>query len=76
SHLPIIVDPTHSTGQRELVVPMTKAAAACGADGVIVEVHPNPEEALSDGEQSLNPDEFDRLVEQLKPILEVEGRKL
>ena len=76
SHLPIIVDPTHSTGQRDLVTPMTKAAAACGADGVIVEVHPSPEEALSDGEQSLTPDEFDELVRQLKPILEVEGRKL
>ncbi|MFC1614926.1 3-deoxy-7-phosphoheptulonate synthase, partial [Gemmatimonadota bacterium] len=76
SHLPIIVDPTHATGQRELVIPMTKAAAACGADGVIVEVHPNPEEALSDGEQSLTPDEFDELIRQLKPILEVEGRTL
>ena len=76
SHLPIIVDPTHSTGRRDLVAPMTKAAAACGADGVIIEVHPNPEEALSDGEQSLTPDEFDELVRHLKPILEVEGRKL
>jgi len=76
SHLPIIVDPTHSTGRRSLVAPMAKAAAACGADGVIVEVHPNPEEALSDGEQSLTPDEFDALIGQLKPILEVEGRRL
>ena len=76
SHLPIIVDPSHGTGVPELVAPMSKAAAAAGADGVIVEVHSNPETALSDGEQSLDPDAFDRLVESLKPILKAEGRTL
>jgi len=76
SHLPIIVDPSHGTGKPELVTPMCKAAAAAGADGVIVEVHSKPEEALSDGEQSLTPDAFDELIKQLKPILQVEGRVL
>ncbi|HUU29691.1 MAG TPA: 3-deoxy-7-phosphoheptulonate synthase [archaeon] len=76
SHLPIIVDPSHSTGKPELVTPMSKAAAACGADGVIVEVHNNPEMALSDGEQSLTPDAFDEFIKALKPILKAEGRTL
>jgi len=76
SHLPIIVDPSHGTGVRALVAPMSKAAAACGADGVIVEVHQDPEAALSDGEQSLTPDQFDELVKALKPILRAEGKTL
>ena len=76
SHLPIIVDPSHSTGKPELVAPMSKAAAACGADGIIVEVHNDPEKALSDGEQSLTPDDFEKLIESLKPILKAEGRIL
>lgn len=76
SHLPIIVDPSHGTGVPELVVPMSKAALACGADGVIVEVHHDPETAFSDGEQSLNPDQFDELVKALKPIVKAEGRTL
>jgi 3-deoxy-7-phosphoheptulonate synthase len=76
SHLPIIVDPSHSTGKPELVAPMSKAAAACGADGIIVEVHNDPEKALSDGEQSLTPDDFEKLIESLKPILKAEGKIL
>jgi len=76
SHLPIIVDPSHGTGVPELVGPMTKAAAACGADGAIIEVHIDPERALSDGEQSLTPDAFDELIKSLKPILKAEGRTL
>lgn len=69
SHLPVIVDPSHATGRRELVTPMAKAAVAAGADGVIVEVHPKPEEALSDGPQSLRPEEFNGLMEELKALL-------
>ena len=76
SHLPIIVDPSHGTGVPELVGPMSKAALACGADGVIVEVHHDPETAFSDGEQSLTPDQFDELVKALKPIVKAEGRTL
>lgn len=76
SHLPVIADPSHGTGLKDLVLPMTKAAAACGADGAIVEVHPDPENALSDGEQSLTPDEFAELIKQLRPIVKAEGRKL
>ncbi|MCE5272437.1 3-deoxy-7-phosphoheptulonate synthase [bacterium] len=76
SHLPIIVDPSHGTGIPKLVAPMTKAAAACGADGAIIEVHAAPEQALSDGEQALTPDQFDELVKVLKPILDAEGKTL
>lgn len=65
SHLPIIVDPSHAGGRRELVAPLAKAALAAGADGIMVEVHPNPEEALSDGAQSLDFMEFSRLMEQM-----------
>ncbi len=60
SHLPVIVDPTHGTGVRSLIIPMAKAAVAAGADGIMVEVHPNPEEAYSDGPQALVPDQFDQ----------------
>lgn len=68
SHLPVVVDPSHGTGVRSLVSPMSKAAVAAGADGLIVEVHPNPEEAMSDGPQSLRPPEFMALMEELKPV--------
>ena len=68
SHLPIIADPSHGTGLREKVTPMARAAVAAGADGVIVEVHPNPDRALSDGSQSLFPDQFTRLMEALRLI--------
>ena len=69
SHLPIIVDPSHGTGKWKLVSPMVKASAACGADGVIIEVHPSPSEALSDGEQSLNFKNFELLMKDLQSYL-------
>lgn len=68
SHLPIIADPSHGTGLRDKVTPMARAAVAAGADGVIVEVHPNPDRALSDGAQSLYPDQFIKLVAELRLI--------
>lgn len=76
SHLPVFVDPSHGTGVRELIQPMAMAAIAAGADGLIVEVHPNPEEALSDGAQSLTLDEFSKLVAALKPVAEAVGRAI
>jgi 3-deoxy-7-phosphoheptulonate synthase len=74
SHLPIIVDPSHGTGQRDKVMPLARAAVAVGADGLIVEVHPQPDRALSDGYQSLYPDQFDALMEQITAIAAVLGR--
>lgn len=71
THLPVFVDPSHGTGKRHLVAPMAKAAIAAGADGLIVEVHINPAEALSDGPQSLEPSEFRRLMAQLRVLHEV-----
>ena len=76
SHLPVIVDPSHGTGIRELVGPMAKAAAACGADGLLVEVHWAPEEALSDGRQSLFPDQFATLMRELEPFVAAAGKTL
>jgi 3-deoxy-7-phosphoheptulonate synthase len=76
SHLPIVVDPSHGTGRREKVIPMARAAVAAGADGLIIEVHNNPEKALSDGPQSLYPDQFDRLMGELRIIAPVLGRTL
>jgi 3-deoxy-7-phosphoheptulonate synthase len=76
SHLPIIVDPSHATGRWGLVGSASKAAVAAGADGLIIEVHPNPEEAFSDGEQSLYPDNFNRLMSQLRGVAEAVGREL
>mgnify|MGYP000249036440 CR=1 FL=1 len=76
SHLPIVVDPSHGTGRREKVIPMARAAVAAGADGVIIEVHHNPEKAFSDGPQSLYPDQFDRLMGELRIIAPVLGRTL
>jgi 3-deoxy-7-phosphoheptulonate synthase len=75
SHLPIIVDPSHGTGRHDLIIPMSRAAIASGADGLIVEVHPHPEKAFSDGEQSLTPEDFRRLIAQVGPIAEALGRK-
>jgi len=69
SHLPVIVDPSHATGRRSLVLPVSRAAAAVGADGLMVEVHPAPEEALSDGKQSLSFGEFAHLFRQLAPYI-------
>jgi len=76
SHLPIIVDPSHGTGRRELVIPMSKAAIAAGADGIMVEVHPCPEKALVDGIQSLNFDQFKTLIDQIAPIVPLISREL
>ncbi|MEA2572080.1 MAG: 3-deoxy-7-phosphoheptulonate synthase [Acidobacteriota bacterium] len=76
SHLPILVDPSHGTGKRNKVVPMSRAAIAVGADGVLVEVHHKPEEALSDGPQALLPDTFDQLVREVDAIAHVLGRSL
>ncbi len=76
SHLPVIIDPSHGTGKWELVEPMAKAAVAAGADGLLIEVHPQPEEALSDGAQSLKPERFATLMEHLAPIAAAVGRTL
>lgn len=73
---PIIVDPSHGTGIPELIAPMSKAAIAAGADGIIVEVHPNPEEALSDGFQALTFDGFTTLIDQIQPFLSLMNKKL
>lgn len=76
THLPVIVDPSHGTGIRELVAPMAFAAAACGADGLIVEVHHDPTEALSDGAQSLFPEQFAALMKQLSAFVAAAGKEL
>lgn len=76
SHLPVIVDPSHGTGRRELVLPMARAAVAAGADGLIIEVHGTPNGALSDGRQSLEPAEFRRLVREVGPVAQAVGRTL
>ena len=76
SHLPVIVDPSHGTGSRSLVPPMSMAAIAAGADGVMVEVHPHPEEALCDGAQSLSPDDFKSFIQEIKPIIAATNRRL
>lgn len=76
SHLPIIVDPSHATGLRDKVAPMSRAAIAAGADGVTIEVHNSPEKALCDGAQSLYPEEFEKLYKELKLIAQVLGRSL
>ncbi|MEM4625575.1 MAG: 3-deoxy-7-phosphoheptulonate synthase [Candidatus Pacearchaeota archaeon] len=76
SHLPIIIDPSHGTGVREFVPSMSKAAIAAGADGLIIEVHDKPEEALSDGPQSIVPEEFKKLVNELRGIAKAVNRKL
>jgi len=76
SHLPILVDPSHGTGRRDKVAPLSRAAAAVGADGVMVEVHHDPDVALSDGPQSITPDMFAELVGELRQIAPVIGRRL
>jgi 3-deoxy-7-phosphoheptulonate synthase len=72
----VVVDPSHGVGKWDLVIPMARAAIAAGADGLLVEVHPNPEEALSDGEQSLKPDAFKQMMEEIKPIAKAVGRSV
>ena len=76
SHLPIIADPSHGTGLRDKVIPMARAAVAAGADGVIIEVHPEPDRALSDGAQSLYPDQFTQLVAELRAVASAIGRSI
>jgi 3-deoxy-7-phosphoheptulonate synthase len=74
SHLPMIVDPSHGTGRHDMVIPMSRAAIAAGADGLIVEVHPHPEEAFSDGEQSLTPEAFAQLYREIRAVAAAVGR--
>ena len=76
SHLPVVVDPSHGTGYRSLVAPMARAAVAAGADGLLIEVHPRPEEAKSDGAQSLTPEGFRSLMRGLTPVVEAMERTL
>lgn len=76
THLPVIVDPSHGVGKWDLVAPMARAAIAAGADGLMIEVHPNPEDAMSDGEQSLKPDQLHQLMKELKAIAEAVGREI
>jgi 3-deoxy-7-phosphoheptulonate synthase len=76
SHLPILVDPSHGTGRREKVAPLSRASAAVGADGLMIEVHHDPNKALSDGPQSITPDMFAQLVQDLRKIAPVIGRSL
>ncbi len=76
THLPVIVDPSHGTGKWEYVIPVARAAIAAGADGIMVELHPNPESAMSDGPQSLLPKKFRELMQQIRPIAQAVGREL
>jgi 3-deoxy-7-phosphoheptulonate synthase len=76
SHLPIVVDPSHGTGRRDKVAPLSRAAAAVGADGLMVEVHHDPDRALSDGPQSITPAMFEELMRDLRQIAPVLGRSL
>ena len=76
SHLPMIADPSHGTGLRDKVLPMARAAIAAGADGIMIEVHPTPERAMSDGGQSLYPEQFEQLVAQVRAIAHVIGREV
>jgi 3-deoxy-7-phosphoheptulonate synthase len=76
THLPVLVDPSHAAGRADLVAPLACAAVAAGADGLIIEVHPDPAAALSDGDQSLAPPEFARLMQRLRPVCEAVGRTL
>jgi 3-deoxy-7-phosphoheptulonate synthase len=76
SHLPIVADPSHGTGRRAIVTPMGRAAVAAGADGIIVEVHPNPDRALSDGAQTLNPEQFGEMMRQLRRVAEAVDRQI
>ena len=76
SHLPMIADPSHGTGRRDKVTPMARAAVAAGADGLLVEIHPDPDRALSDGAQALRPEQFAELMAQLKAIAPAVGRTI
>ena len=74
THLPVLVDPSHGTGRWDLVTPMARAGVAAGCDALMVEVHNNPEQAFSDGEESLKPDKFDRLMEEVRKVAAAVGR--
>ncbi len=76
THLPVIADPSHATGRRDLIAPMCKAAIAAGADGVMVEVHPDPEHARCDGPQSVDGPAFRALMDSLRPLATLEGKRL
>jgi 3-deoxy-7-phosphoheptulonate synthase len=76
THLPVLVDPSHSSGKWDLVTPMSRVAVAAGADGIMVEVHPRPEEAFSDGPQSLKPAKFEALMREIKPFLDLMGKQV
>jgi 3-deoxy-7-phosphoheptulonate synthase len=76
THLPVFVDPSHGTGKWSLVGPVARAAVAAGADGLLIEVHPRPEEAMSDGAQSLKPERFAQLVTELRAVAEAVGRSV
>jgi 3-deoxy-7-phosphoheptulonate synthase len=76
THLPVIIDPSHATGHWDLVESMSRAAIAAGADGLMIEVHPDPASAFSDGPQSLKPEKFSRLVQNIRPFIELMGRTL
>jgi 3-deoxy-7-phosphoheptulonate synthase len=76
SHLPMLADPSHGTGRRDKVAPMARASVAAGCDGLLIEVHPNPDKALSDGAQSLFPEQFEKLMEQLRIIAPAVGRNI
>ena len=76
THLPVIVDPSHAVGKRELVAPLAKAAVACGADGLIIECHPEPEKSVSDARQALSLDDMVNLVHSLKPMAAAVGRQI
>lgn len=76
THLPVLVDPSHATGSSDLVAPMAKAAVAAGADGLMIETHPSPENALSDPQQQLNLKEFERMMEELDPVAKAVGRAI
>ncbi len=76
SHLPVIVDPSHATGRWQMVIPVARAAIAAGADGIMAEVHQNPDKALSDGKQSLTPDNFNKMFEQIVKLAVLDGKTI
>ena len=76
THLPVFVDPSHAAGRYDLVIPLARAAVAAGADGLLIEVHPNPAIALSDGGQQLKPKQFNELMTAIRPFVKAMGKKM
>ena len=76
THLPVFVDPSHAAGRADMIIPLARAAVAVGADGLLVEVHPDPASALSDGGQQLKPAQFQQLMDELRPLVQVMGKQL